>query len=385
MNRFLLLMLLFVTSISSGQTDNPYRSVDSTMEAIPKESTVSTIVIAQYIASNFHSEEEKLRAAFYWCATNISYDVDSMFNQAPNQLTEDRIRRTLTTLKGVCADYVAVYNDIANKLGIKTYEVGGYTKQKGKVVLLSHVWSVSKIEGKWCLVDPTWGAGYVNEMIFTKHLENNYFKCNPSEFILNHMPYDYIWQLLEYPISNQDFYDNKSQPDNLSVKIDYDSLINGLEHVSNVEAMKASALRVEKGGLKNKLIVEYCNMLNTNWDAAIKNTNAKKLTEISNDFAKATEQYNTYVAFKNHKFEPEVADEVLIKMIETPRSIIKNCLKEVGEITNLSRENIKNNKAFIDAMHEFEKLTEVQFQFVEDYLKKDKAGRKRSFVVYKKH
>lgn len=385
MNRFVLVVLLFVTSFASGQNTNSYNTVDSKMEAIPKENTSSTASIVQYITDNFQSEEDKIRAAFYWCAANISYDVESMYNQQPNQLTDDRIRKTLSTHKGVCADYVAVFNDIANKLGIKTHEVAGYTKQKGKVVLLSHVWSVSKIGGKWYLIDPTWGAGYVNEMQFIRHLENNYFKSNPSEFILNHIPYDYSWQLLEHPISNQDFYDNKSQPNDLTVSVDYDSLINNLDQISNEEAMKASAQRVEKGGLKNKLIVDYLNMLNTNMDAAVKNANVKRLMGISNDFSVATQQYNAYIAFRNHKFEPEVSDDELKSMIETPRNTVKRCLKEIDGITNLSRENIKNNKAFIDNMHEFEKLTDIQFQFVEDYLKKNKVGRKLSFVIPKKH
>ena len=384
MKRFLQIVLLLVASIMWGQSPADYSAVDSKMEAIPKEYTVTTDAIAQYISNSFNSEEDKIRAVFYWCASNISYDVPNMYNQQPNQLKEDRIRNTLSSLKGVCADYVAVFNDIASKLHIQTHEVGGYTKQNQKIVLLSHVWSIALINGKWILIDPTWGAGYVNDSQFTKRLENIYFNSDPLNFIQNHIPFDYIYQLLPHPISNQDFYDNKTQPDDLSFTVDYGAKINALNQLNKVDAMKEAVQRVEQGGLKNNLVIEYVTMLKTNIDANAKNQSAKKLMEISDAFEIATTQYNTFIVFRNHKFEPEVSDSELKSMIETPRATIKRCIAEVSKITNLSRENIQNNKAFIAALYEFEKLTEVQSQFVDEYLKKSTADRKLSFVVRKK-
>jgi tagatose-1,6-bisphosphate aldolase non-catalytic subunit AgaZ/GatZ len=38
----------------------------------------STDAIADYINAHFQTEDNKIRAVFYWTASNISYDVDKM-------------------------------------------------------------------------------------------------------------------------------------------------------------------------------------------------------------------------------------------------------------------------------------------------------------------
>ena len=49
------------------------------MDKIPDSLTTSTSGIANYINENFKSEDEKIRAVFYWTASNISYDVPNMY------------------------------------------------------------------------------------------------------------------------------------------------------------------------------------------------------------------------------------------------------------------------------------------------------------------
>jgi transglutaminase/protease-like cytokinesis protein 3 len=63
---------------------------------------------------------------------------------------------------------------------------------------------VAKIDGSWYIFDPTWGAGYVNKY-FIKKLNNAYFKVEPAQIIASHIPFDYLWQFLNYPITNGEF------------------------------------------------------------------------------------------------------------------------------------------------------------------------------------
>jgi transglutaminase/protease-like cytokinesis protein 3 len=71
---------------------------------------------------------------------------------------------------------------------------------------MSHAWCASKIDNQWYIFDPTWGSGFVNNGKFVNAFDDRYFKANPSEIIASHMPFDYMWQFLTYPISNQEFY-----------------------------------------------------------------------------------------------------------------------------------------------------------------------------------
>jgi transglutaminase/protease-like cytokinesis protein 3 len=59
--------------------------------------------------------------------------------------------------------------EIANKVGIETETISGYTKN-GAVDTMSHAWSASKIDNHWYIFDPTWGSGYVNNGSFVLRL-----------------------------------------------------------------------------------------------------------------------------------------------------------------------------------------------------------------------
>ena len=99
-NTFLTFTLLF-SIISFGQSNLGFALTDKKMAVIPQNSTTSTDAIAHYIDANFKTENDKIRAVFYWTASNISYDVKNMFSKNSNQTSQEKIENTLKTRKGV--------------------------------------------------------------------------------------------------------------------------------------------------------------------------------------------------------------------------------------------------------------------------------------------
>jgi uncharacterized protein involved in tolerance to divalent cations len=63
------------------------------MAAIPSASASSTDAIANYINANFKTETDKIRAVFYWTASNISYDVPGMFDLNVNETVPEKIAK----------------------------------------------------------------------------------------------------------------------------------------------------------------------------------------------------------------------------------------------------------------------------------------------------
>jgi transglutaminase/protease-like cytokinesis protein 3 len=68
--------------------------------------------------------------------------------------------QTLKKRKGVCAHYAVVFNDLARGNSVLYYRRVHQTVRK--VSSLAHAWTAAKINNKWYVFDPTWGAGYVN-------------------------------------------------------------------------------------------------------------------------------------------------------------------------------------------------------------------------------
>ena len=83
MRKFVSFVFLLVSVLNVAQTKSPYLDIDTKISKIPVELSKSTTGIAQFISDHFKSDNEKIRAVFYWTATNISYDVANMNN--PNQ------------------------------------------------------------------------------------------------------------------------------------------------------------------------------------------------------------------------------------------------------------------------------------------------------------
>lgn len=370
------LFLLLCTQFSFGQATNEYFNVDKKMTQIPDSLTTTTSGIARYIGANFKTESEKIRAVFYWTASNISYDVPNMFE--PNQLDspEEKIEKTLKSKKGVCIHYAEVFKDIANKLGLKTYIISGYTKQLGQVAPISHAWIGSKIEGKWFLFDPTWGAGYVDKQKFNQKLNNSYFKVEPKKMITTHIPFDYLWQFLPSPWTNQEFYDGKEATNKVRANFDYQTELDKYEKLSESDKAFQAAARVEKNGFKNNLIVQHHTYLKNQFTALTQNKNIERLEEVVAQYNEAISYFNDFVFYRQRGFKPAVSDDEMRNMMKTIKDKFKKCNDEVYKVGPVGSQNsamlsgLKRNIS--QTMIEVDK----QDAFLNEYLSKTKIGRK---------
>ena len=70
----------------------------------------------------------------------------------------------------------------------------------------NHAWNAVELDGEWCFLDCTWGAGRPNEQnVFIREFEDYYFLTPPEELVYTHFPGDPAQQHLESPVSRQGF------------------------------------------------------------------------------------------------------------------------------------------------------------------------------------
>ena len=376
---FLVFTFLFYF-LGFGQAKVNYTFIDKKMDAIPIQSTTSIDAIAAYIHSNFKTESDKIRAVFYWTASNMSYDVKNMFSNNSKQTSQEKIKIALTTKKGVCIHYAEVFNAISNQLGIKTVIVEGYTKQNGKVATLSHAWCAAKIDSKWYLFDPTWGSGSVTNGKFVKKINNFYFKTEPSQMIASHIPFDYLWQFLNYPITNQEFYDGKIQVDPSKTYFDFVTKISSNNSLSETEKARESAKRIAKNGIKNKRIADYYTSKKKETEVLIQNTNIEKLNLITTNFNQGIALLNDFIYYRNKQFKPTLPDSEISKMIQIPKDIFTNCQNNMESIGFVGEENKSNVTSLRTNINDALVRAQGYESFVKEYLGKSKMGRKSMFT-----
>jgi len=377
-NIYILLSFLF-SIFSFGQANVGYALIDKKMAAISMNSSTSIDEIANYINSNFKTENDKIRAVFYWTASNISYDVENMFAINRNETPEDRIAKTMKTKKGICGDYAAIFNKIATLVEVKTVLVEGYTKQNGKIATLSHAWCAAKIDNKWSVFDPTWGSGSLINGKFVKKLNDYYFKAEPSKIIASHIPFDYLWQFSNYPITNTEFYEGKTQVNKAKKYFDFEKEIAKQSSLSQIDQLFDSAERIEKNGLKNAMIVETYENKKQHLTNLRQNANIEKLNGIVKEMNEAVVLLNDFILYRNNKFKPSFPDEEINNMIQKPKAKLLKCQNDIYTVGSTGSENESNLLAFKKSIESNLALAEEHALFVKNYLSKSKLVRKTMF------
>jgi transglutaminase/protease-like cytokinesis protein 3 len=129
MKKIFFLILYSFSAALFGQNNEANVLIDKKIDAIPENLNSSTTSISEYISSNFKSDYDKIRAVFYWTSSNISYDIERLKELKKTNLTEkEKIATTLKSKKGVCENYSLIFNEIATLLGLKSFQIQGYTK-----------------------------------------------------------------------------------------------------------------------------------------------------------------------------------------------------------------------------------------------------------------
>jgi hypothetical protein len=379
MKNYLFVFILLLSLFTYAQVDHQYALVDKKIALLPHNATITTHEIATYIESNFKTENEKIRAVFYWISSNISYDIENMFAVNFEETPQDRIAKTLKTKKGICADYAAIFNEIATIVGIKTVVISGYTKQYGKIADLSHAWCAAKIDNKWYVFDPTWGSGSLTNGRFVKKLNNYYFKSEPSKIISSHIPFDYLWQFLNYPITNAEFYEGKTQINKAKKYFDFEKEIAKQTGLSEMDQLFESALRIEKNGLKNGMILAYYENRRKHSAVLRENLNIEKLNSIVAEMNEAVLLFNDFIFYRNNKFKPILRDEEINAMVQKPRDKLIKCQKDIYTVGSIGTNNAAHLLSTKKSIESNLLLAEDQALFVKNYLSKSKLIRKSMF------
>lgn len=184
-----------------------YAKVDAYALAAPPEAEASLFKLAKYLHAGTKTEHERARAVYRWVTDRISYDVQALLSgHNPDPGPEATFQRKM----GVCAGYSSLFVDLCQRCGLAADFIGGYSKDSAShtptyVSKPEHAWSSVRLDGKWFLVDATWGAGTVHDRQFHKQFSDFYFATPPEQLIFTHLPENARWQLKKPTITLDEF------------------------------------------------------------------------------------------------------------------------------------------------------------------------------------
>ena len=203
MRHFLFAFLLFPVCLHGQQ----FSAVDEHSLNTPNGRTRSIAKLAAHLAAGADTDVEKLRAIYAWVTMNIDYEdnyVSSDFWATPEYIEEQSAENVLHNRTAVCQGYANLFCALARELDLPCEVVTGIVKESGgEVPEMGHAWVVAQADGQWRLFDPTWGVPAPGMSAYV--VNEKYFDTPPDRFILNHLPDDPVWQLLEKPVEERFF------------------------------------------------------------------------------------------------------------------------------------------------------------------------------------
>lgn len=387
-NIFCIIVVLILSC--PARADKPmtgFAEIDKKALEIPASQTTNTADIAAYIMANFSTQTAKVRAAFIWTASTFEYDIENMYAINFHEKEEEKIAKTLKTHKGICENYAAVFNDICTKCKLRSYVVAGYTKQNGSASYLPHAWCAVMVDNEWYLFDPTWGSGFESDNKFVRKINNYFFMARPADLIRSHMPFDPMWELLHYPITNQEFYEGKTEPNTSKPYFSFADSINVYEQLDETAQYKAAVRRTEANGIKNGIIYDrLANLkqaIEINRQTEEVNTHNNKINTYNDavaDYNNAISDFNDFIQYRNARFMPPKTDAQIQGMIDSADNKIVRAKRKLASIKEPNSSLGAMMSSLQKMITEATGAVDEQKDFVAKYLSKGKLGRKTMFL-----
>lgn len=202
----------------SYRTDSPYKNVNSLIKNNEKlrSSNPSSYVakICESINQTAKNDFEKTKMAHDVVAVLISYDAENFWK---GTIPEQDWSSVLKRKTAVCEGYSNLFKKFCDTLKINCEIVHGYARGVGTSLSSSenpkdsnHAWNLVRINDACYLVDTTWDSGFMDEKVSRQSYNTSWLFVKPEVMIYSHYPELSKYQLLENPVSAENF---ASSPD----------------------------------------------------------------------------------------------------------------------------------------------------------------------------
>jgi hypothetical protein len=207
---FTIVCFIFATLSHISATSKTFARVD--FAALHTDNVVFSSIedLVNYGKKNTVNDLEALRFYFVWVARNIRYDMAELTTtqRNPNKQAPETVFRNR---QGICRGYADLLTVICQKARFECRSVAGYTNTQGTDGRDDlHAWNAIKINDNWFLFDVTWASNYLENTDNIDEKFDTYFSQTSQKFIQKHFPFDPVWQLSEYVLPKEAFFNSNN-------------------------------------------------------------------------------------------------------------------------------------------------------------------------------
>lgn len=222
------MLLSFVSLLSfSAWGQIRHKIIERHVAKTPKTIQQDVEQLTAYLVQPTQNEFEKAWSFYSWIVKNIAYDT-RIYNQEGTRI-EQSIQGILQRKRAVCWGYSKLFKTFCQHVDINCEVISGYTSSATTHHLdkMDHAWNVVQLEGQWYAMDVTWAANTQNS--------SSYFMTSPRLFIRSHLPSNPMWQLLQEPITVEQFQQANFMPSDTTNNYAFSDSIAFIQQLAPIE------------------------------------------------------------------------------------------------------------------------------------------------------
>lgn len=146
------------------------KDIEDKRDSLPSRGTESDdpeiVEKAEEVTEGLQGDRAKAKAIYEYVAKHTDYDVEK-YEEDVFDLDDSAIE-TLESGVGICQDYTFLTTALLRSIDIPAHYVEGHADVR-------HAWVEAELGGEWIVLDPTWGAGYIEDGEFIAEYNEDYF------------------------------------------------------------------------------------------------------------------------------------------------------------------------------------------------------------------
>jgi transglutaminase/protease-like cytokinesis protein 3 len=267
----IVLLFLLITATVFGQKA-PFQHIDNQVKSYGN--FASKEVLANRIAYDFPTDIERIRAAYSWVATNISYSYRNPFYIGGIQFyiitdeedyqrrlkREDQkvLQKAFENRKATCKGFALLFQKICDHLNIESHVILGYVKESPHAIGFmpekkNHAWNAAKINNQWIFLDVTAASGYKVKGVWQQRFSEIFFDLKKEVLATTYFAEDSAWREKVEPITLEAF----SQLPKFSSAYFHQNFEVLYPMIGSIESSKRSKIVLEVKGLDSKTKIRY--------------------------------------------------------------------------------------------------------------------------------
>lgn len=197
-----------IKEVHTKETLN-FAAIDNYAQRVPQHiATQSIPKLVAYLTKPATNDIEKARSIARWITSNITFDFEAAGSE--KNRPSDNADSVFQSRRAVESGFAALFVRMMHAAGVETFMVSGLKKGFNFVpgdasTLRRHTWNAFRTDGKWYLVDLPVYKEVETEGSYKLAYADTFFCIAPEQMIYTSFPDDKRWQLLEEPLSKEQF------------------------------------------------------------------------------------------------------------------------------------------------------------------------------------